>query len=82
MSFFADKYGRKKTLLSSLIIGSLSILGIGFSPNEHTLLTLMFFSGFGMGGYEAIIYAYVTEISGNRFRNFSTNILFITWGMA
>lgn len=64
MSFFADKYGRRRTLLSCITIASISLSLIGFSTTIEMMMVAIFFSGFGMGGYETIIYAYVTEISG------------------
>lgn len=65
MSFFADKYGRRKILFTCLFIGAISLLVIGFSPSIEVLMGIIFSSGFGMGGYETILYAYITEISGN-----------------
>lgn len=50
-----------------MIIGSGSIFASGFVTNFDLLMILITSAGFGLCGYETIIYAYVTEISGNFF---------------
>ena len=40
-----------------------------------------FMVGFGFGGYDVVTQVYTAEISGNRFRNFSTSVLYISWAI-
>ena len=43
----------------------------------------MFFAiGFGLGGFESIVYVYINEISANRFRSISANVIAISWAFA
>jgi len=67
LSYYSDKIGRRKSLLISISIGAGGIFSLGFAPSINVLMILIFISGFGLCGYETIIYVYISEISGNCF---------------
>ena len=66
-SFLSDRFGRRKSLLFSIILGSACTFAVGFAPDIYSVTTLLFAAGFGMNGYETIILVYCTEISGIYF---------------
>jgi len=78
----ADNFGRKKIMIISILIGSLSIVVLGLSYNIEVLLVALFVTGFFLNGYETICLVYVTEISAKRFRNFSTVTLLCVWAIS
>ncbi|EGR30923.1 major facilitator superfamily protein, putative [Ichthyophthirius multifiliis] len=45
-------------------------------------MILIFFAGLGLNGFEAISLVYVSEISADKFRNYSTVILNCSWAIA
>jgi len=78
----ADNFGRKKVMIYSLFLGATSIIIIGLTKNIDVLIVGLFISGFFLNGYENICLVYVTEISANRFRNFSSVILMTVWAIS
>jgi len=78
----ADNYGRKKIMMVSILIGSISIIVLGFSYDIRVLIVTLFITGFFLNGYETICLVYVTEISAKRFRNFSTVTLLCFWAIS
>ena len=81
-SWFSDRFGRRKSFLASLIIGSFASIAIGFSRDIYMVMGLTFLAGFGMNGYETIILVYCTEISERRFRDISVTVLSIMWALS
>lgn len=63
--YLADSYGRKKTLVFSVGIGSLSVFISGFVWSIYLFMLLIFIAGLCLNGYETICLVYVTEISGS-----------------
>ncbi|KAL4465980.1 hypothetical protein ABPG74_004217 [Tetrahymena malaccensis] len=81
-SWFSDRFGRRKSFLMSITIGSIATIGIGFSSNINMVMGLTFLAGFGMNGYETIILVYCSEISERRFRDISVTVLQIMWALS
>lgn len=65
--YLADIFGRKKTLIFSVLVGGSSIFLCGFMVDLEAVLVLIFIAGFSLNGYETISLVYVTEISGFSF---------------
>ena len=58
-------------------------LSLAAALNSLPLLLLAFLlSGFGQSGFENEAYVYLSEVSGEKFRNFSQVILSATWGFS
>jgi len=74
----------------SMAVSSISVLCLSVAPSIQIFMILIFMVGFGLSGYETIIYVYVTEISGTfllktkglRYRNISVNVLFMVWALS
>lgn len=81
-SWVSDRFGRRKSFLFSIIIGSIATICIGFSNHIYMVMGLTFLAGFGMNGYETIILVYCTEISERRFRDISVTVLSIMWAFS
>jgi MFS family permease len=64
MSWIADKWGRRRSLIGTMTAASISIIAAGFSSNITTLIISFFFAGFSLCGYESIVLVYNSEISG------------------
>jgi MFS family permease len=60
----ANYYGRKKIIIFGILLGASSIIIGGVSINILMLVCCFFFTGFGLSGYETVVYVYITEISG------------------
>lgn len=83
----ANAYGRKRVILFGALVGANSIMICGFCNNIYLLMVFFFTAGFGLSGYETVVYVYITEISGlnlitflaSRFRSISTNVLATVW---
>ena len=78
----ADNFGRKKIMLISIFMASISIIVLGFTYDIRILIVSLFSIGFFLNGYETICLVYVTEISAKRFRNFSTVTLLSVWAIS
>lgn len=59
--WFADNYGRRKTLFWCMINFGILTGAIAFSQNWYQILVLRFISGLGLGGVAGVIFAYVNE---------------------
>ena len=62
--YFADAYGRKRTMISAVIVGGFSVFLCGFVYSIYFFMVFIFIAGFCLNGFEAIVLVYVTEISG------------------
>ena len=67
---FADKLGRKKIILISVIIISFGVLLTGFSKNIFHLIFLRLLSGVGIGSILASTVSLVSEYTPNRSKDF------------
>ncbi len=65
MSFFSDRIGRRKSMIFSISLVSVVMFLSGFSLSVEMFMCMLFVIGFGFSGYEAIVFVYITEISGN-----------------
>jgi len=75
--YLADNYGRKKTLIYSVAVGSLSVCLCGFASSIYVFMFLIFIAGLCLNGYETICLVYVTEISGNKQEILPLNFFFL-----
>mgnify|MGYP003613977076 CR=1 FL=1 len=57
---------------SAILVGSLCY-------NLMSLYGLFFIAGFGLSGYETVVYTYITEISALRFRSIASSLLIVIW---
>ena len=78
----ADLLGRRRILLLGSFLGSSAIICGGFSANLDNLYIAFFIAGFGLSGYETVVYVYITEISAIRFRSIASSLLVVVWGSA
>ena len=70
LASYADKIGRKKIILISIIIISFGVILTGFSQNLYQLIIFRFFSGVGIGAMLATTVSLVSECSPNRSKDF------------
>ena len=61
VGWFADNYGRRKTLIISLTAFGLLTAAIAFTSTWAEILVLRFLAGLGLGGVWSIIVSYITE---------------------
>lgn len=64
----ADRHGRKKALLVSLIIFGVCTTLVGFAPTLGWIMLLRVLAGFGLGGVWAIVSTYVVETWEPKYR--------------
>jgi MFS transporter, putative metabolite:H+ symporter len=64
----ADRIGRKKVMVVSMVFWGLCGLGMAFAPNFAVLFTLRFFLGLGLGAQFPVAMAYLSEIVGSKDR--------------
>jgi len=76
---FANIWGRKILLLFGCLLGGLAILAASFSTSVLQLYIFFFMAGFGLSGYETVVYVYITEISALRFRSIASSLLVVVW---
>lgn len=72
---FADKFGRRPTVLGSLIVMALGMLAAGRAGSIVDLSVYRFLTGLGIGGMLASASAMTAEFSNARYRNMAV-ILF------
>lgn len=60
--YLGDKYGRKKMLVTGIIIWSLASLGLAWSPNITSLWVFRFFLGLGMGAQFPMTQSMLSEL--------------------
>ncbi len=78
----ADRVGRKKLIVSNLIIFGVASGLAGFSVNYPMLLILRFLTGFGLGGEGPVAFAFISEYSPTKIRGRNGVLLesFWAWG--
>ncbi len=78
----ADKWGRKKLIVSNLVIFGVASGLAGFSINYPMLLVLRFLTGFGLGGEGPVAFAFISEYSPTKIRGRNGVLLesFWAWG--
>lgn len=75
----ANIFGRRRILLFGMILGGASIFVGSLCSNLMSLYGLFFIAGFGLSGYETVVYTYITEISALRFRSIASSLLVVIW---
>ncbi|KAL4449171.1 hypothetical protein ABPG74_015553 [Tetrahymena malaccensis] len=78
----SNKKGRKFALCLSILLAGVSIILCAFSHNIVQFMIMFFFCGVGLNGFETISLVYVSEISAEKFRNYSTISLGCAWSIA
>lgn len=73
--YLADRFGRKRLLVVSLIWYSLLTLLAGFSPGWQIVAGLRFFAGLGLGAMFPLPYTLLAELSPKRARGRVAGIL-------
>ncbi|PSR21789.1 MAG: MFS transporter [Sulfobacillus acidophilus] len=73
--FLADRLGRKRLLIASLIWYSLLTFVTGFAPGWQVVLLLRFFAGLGLGAMFPLPYTLLAELSPKQARGRVAGIL-------
>lgn len=73
--YLADRFGRKRLLVASLIIYSLLTFFTGFAPGWQAVLVLRFLAGLGLGAMFPLPYTLLAELSPRRVRGRVAGIL-------
>jgi len=66
--FVSDKYGRKKTLLSSAFLFIIASLGTGLAGSFNVFISFRMLGGIGIGLASALSPIYIAEITPSNFR--------------
>lgn len=75
----ADKMGRRKTFLVSLVLESIGMLGISVCDDYTLMLLLRFLTGLGVGGLLPTMAATVAEFSNAKYRDFNVGLIQAGW---
>jgi AAHS family 4-hydroxybenzoate transporter-like MFS transporter len=75
----ADKIGRRKTFLFSLILESIGMLGISGCHDYTLMLGLRFLTGLGVGGLLPTMAATAAEFSNAKYRDFNVGLIQAGW---
>ncbi len=75
----ADKLGRRKVFIMSLILISLGMLLVGICQNYTQLLFFRLITGMGIGGILPSLAATASEFSNNKFRDFNVGLVQAGW---
>ena len=63
-------------------MSAVSALAVAFSPSIEVMTAFLVVGGFAFSGFEILIFVYTAEVSGERFRNYSTVTLGAVWAAA
>lgn len=74
--WLADKIGRKRVLMYTILLFSLGTMARSVAPNYEVLLILTAISGFGIGGEYGVGQTLVTETIDKRHRGFYSAFLY------
>jgi len=80
--YIGNSKGRKFGILVANIISAASALAVAFAPNIEFMMVFLILGGFAFSGFEILIFVYTAEVSGERFRNYSTVTLGTVWAVA
>ncbi|HQT88991.1 MAG TPA: MFS transporter [Acidiphilium sp.] len=75
----ADRYGRRRVFLASLILYGLATLATAFAPNLAALLILRLIAGIGVGAEYSAINAAIAELVPSRSRGRAAAIVLNFW---
>ncbi|NMN95760.1 MFS transporter [Antrihabitans stalactiti] len=59
----ADRFGRRKSLISSIAVFSVLTIAVAFAPNVSTFIALRFLAGLGLGACLPTALAFMTEFA-------------------
>ena len=74
--YLADRIGRKKVLICTILFYSLGTMARAAAPNYAVMLALTAIAGFGIGGEYGVGQTLVTETIGKERRGFFSAILY------
>jgi MFS transporter, AAHS family, 4-hydroxybenzoate transporter len=75
----ADKIGRRKILLISLLLITIGMLLVSLCKSYPQLLALRFLTGLGIGGILPAMAATASEFSNNKYRDFNVALVQAGW---
>ncbi len=75
----ADRYGRRRVFLASLVLYGLATLATAFAPNLASLLILRLIAGIGVGAEYSAINAAIAELLPSRSRGRASAIVLNFW---
>ncbi|MHA8060609.1 MFS transporter [Aquirufa beregesia] len=75
----ADKHGRRKIFLISLIMISIGMFGVAFSHAYLPILAWRFLTGLGIGGILPTIATTAAEYSNDKYRDFNVGLIQAGW---
>lgn len=75
----ADKVGRRKILLVSLLMITTGMLAVSICNSYQQLLWLRFVTGLGIGGILPALAATAAEFSNDKFRDFNVGLVQSGW---
>lgn len=75
----ADKWGRRKIFIGSLVLISLGMFGVAFAQSYSPILAWRFLTGLGIGGILPTMTTTAAEYSNNRFRDFNVGLIQAGW---
>ena len=75
----ADRIGRRKTFIFSLILESIGMLGISICHDYTLMLFLRFLTGLGVGGLLPTMAATAAEFSNAKYRDFNVGLIQAGW---
>ncbi|MHA8102436.1 MFS transporter [Aquirufa nivalisilvae] len=75
----ADKYGRRRIFLISLLMISLGMFGVAFAQAYVPILAWRFLTGLGIGGILPTIATTAAEYSNDKYRDFNVGLIQAGW---
>ncbi len=77
--YLADRYGRRRIFLGSLVLYGLATLAAAFAPNLTALLLLRLLAGIGVGAEYSAINAAISELVPSRSRGRAAGLVLNFW---
>lgn len=81
LSMMADRIGKKKVMILSIILFSSFTFLCGFADDPTMFSTYRFIAGLGLGGIMPNVIALCTEYAPSRFRSFVVSIVLIAYSI-
>lgn len=75
----ADKFGRRKIFLISLLMISFGMFGVAFTQAYFPILVWRFLTGLGIGGILPTIATTAAEYSNDKYRDFNVGLIQAGW---
>lgn len=77
--YLADRYGRRRIFLASLVLYGTTTLATAFAPSLAALLALRLLAGIGVGAEYSAINAAITELVPSRSRGRAAAVMLNFW---